>query len=373
MVLFFIFLSLSCSYLVFVNRGNESMESIFLSMIYLLLVVHMLTALSVTYELNQTISTVIFVHTNPLLFLIGPAFYLYNVCLFNPTLKLNRSDSIHLIPMAIAFIAVLPYYILPWEYKYKLVHQIKSNHTFIRNIPLFNFDLGLLYILRPLITFYYMVKILVHHLKNWKILDDIYSPFKANLLKRWISLFTLLLLIADISNIIFQLLVYVHPKYVGFMLLPTISFLAMAILGIQLFFNPYIMYGFNQIRFNSNDSMIAKLYLMRYHQKYSEETIAEMSMKIDTYSLSYPYLKAGFTIDQMSAELDMSTTKLQYYFKHVYRDSFPNWKNRNRIEYAINLINDGYLKKFTMEELAKQCGFLSRSNFNEAMKKYTKN
>jgi len=373
MLLFFIFLSLSCSYLVFVNRGIESMESIFLSMIYLLLVVHMLTALSVTYELNQTISTVIFVHTSPLLFLIGPAFYLYNISLFNPTLKLKRSDSIHLIPMAIAFIAVLPYYISPWEYKYKLVQDIKSNHTFIRNIPLFNFDLGLLYIFRPLITFYYMVRILAHLLKNWKILDDIYSPFKANLLKRWILLFTLLLLIANISNIIFQLLVYTHPKYVGFMLLPTISFMAIAILGFQLFLNPYIMYGFNQIRFNSNDSMLAKLYLVRDPQKYSEESTAEITMKIDTYLLSYPYNRAGFTIDQMSAELGMSTYKLQYYFKHVYQDSFPNWKNKNRIEFAIKMINDGYLKKYTMEELAKQCGFLSRSNFNEAMKKYAKN
>lgn len=373
MIIFFILLSLSSSYLLYVNRSKESNESIFLSMIYGLLVIHMLTAISVTNELSQTISAIIFVHTSPILFLIGPAFYFYSLALINPSFKLTKSHLIHLIPFVISFIAILPYCRLPWEVKVKLLENIKLNRTLIRDIPLFNFNLGLIYLIRPVITFFYLAIVSFQFFKNWNILSKIYSPFKTKLLKRWIWLFLILLLIANFSNLIFQIMVYVNSVHIGFLLFPIISFTSIAILGFQLFFNPYIMYGFNHLRFYSNDSLLAKLYLIGDEKKYSLEVMDELKLKVDQYKLNHPYLKQGFTINQMSNEMGISLNKLQYYFKNVYHDSFSNWKNKKRIEYAINLINDDFLKRYTIEELSKNCGYRSRSNFNDAMKKYSKN
>ena len=42
--------------------------------------------------------------------------------------------------------------------------------------------------------------------------------------------------------------------------------------------------------------------------------------------------------------------------------------NSHRIEYAIKLINDGYLQNYSIEALAGKSGFNSQENFNRVFK-----
>lgn len=347
------------------------MESLFLAIIYFLLVVHMLHSISVTTELIDTVSAIVFIHTSSLLFLIGPAIYMYSLSLISPSFKLSKRHFIHLIPFIISSILIIPYSVLPYEFKVNLMHSIKSGSTDIRDMSLMGIKLGPIYVLRPLTTFFYLILAHWHFFKNINLLKGRYGLFKFNLIKLWFKLFLTLLFIANISNVIIQSLLYFHFDRMSFILLPSLSFLAIAILGFQLFLNPYILYGFNQVKFNSTDSFLAKMYLLDYDKKFDQDVINDLIDKIETYEVSHPYLTPGFTIEQMAYDLEVSLKKLRYYFKNVSHYSFSVWKNRKRIEYAIHLLNDGFLKKFTMEELSLKCGFRSRSNFNEAIKKFS--
>lgn len=84
------------------------------------------------------------------------------------------------------------------------------------------------------------------------------------------------------------------------------------------------------------------------------------------------YLQQSYTIKDLKGELQISGKSTTYYFNEVVKVSFTEWKNKKRTEHAIKLIDEGYLRKYTREQLAKECGFLSRSNFNQAISKYSK-
>jgi AraC-like DNA-binding protein len=51
--------------------------------------------------------------------------------------------------------------------------------------------------------------------------------------------------------------------------------------------------------------------------------------------------------------------------------NFSDWKNSARINHAKDLISNGQAKNLTLEAIALSCGYLSRSNFINAFKKYT--
>jgi AraC-like DNA-binding protein len=145
---------------------------------------------------------------------------------------------------------------------------------------------------------------------------------------------------------------------------------SLLLMCIQLFINPYVMYGFTQVKYFSSESFLAKLYFVGEKNDYSQEWINNLSKRFNQLDINKSYLKAGYSIKALQEELKIPNKSVRYYFNHIAGLSFTDWKNNKRIEYAIQLIKEGYLQKYTREHLAKECGFLSRSNFNQAIKKF---
>jgi AraC-like DNA-binding protein len=147
--------------------------------------------------------------------------------------------------------------------------------------------------------------------------------------------------------------------------------ICLVFLCIQLFINPYVLYGFTEVKYFSNKSLIARLYLVKEKTKYTQEWIDDLCAQFAELDENKSYLLQGYLINHLKEELNISNKSIKYYFSEVAKNSFTEWKNKKRIEHAIKLINEGYLRKYTREQLANECGFLSRSNFNEALKKYS--
>jgi AraC-like DNA-binding protein len=144
--------------------------------------------------------------------------------------------------------------------------------------------------------------------------------------------------------------------------------ITLANLSIQIFINPYILFGFDNIRFYSNDSFIAKKYKndINTNQLFNETWKNELEEKIDSIEIAKKYTEKGYNLSSMSADLDVPKYQLNHYFKEYSIESFSEWKNRNRILLAVDLINNGYLNTFKLETLSLECGFKSRGNFNSA-------
>jgi AraC-like DNA-binding protein len=104
---------------------------------------------------------------------------------------------------------------------------------------------------------------------------------------------------------------------------------------------------------------------------YTQNEIDDICEQFEQLEMNKSYLEQGYTLKLLKKELDISNKSINYYFNDIAKISFSEWKNKKRAEHALKLIDEGFLRKYTREQLAKECGFLSRSNFNQALKNYT--
>jgi AraC-like DNA-binding protein len=178
-----------------------------------------------------------------------------------------------------------------------------------------------------------------------------------------------------ICNLINTLLIYSNDGLaLNAPLIPSIiAGITLANLSLQIFINPYILYGFTNVRYYSNDSIIAKLFKSKINSSdiYTDSWEIELSEKIKSIESAERFKVKGYNLSDMVLDLDIPKYQLNHYFKEYANETFADWKNRNRILFAKDLIDQGYLNKFTIDTLSQECGYRSRGNFNIAFLQVT--
>lgn len=83
------------------------------------------------------------------------------------------------------------------------------------------------------------------------------------------------------------------------------------------------------------------------------------------------YLKPGFGMSQLSMETGVPYHHLTNYFNNYMGVTFNDWRNNLRIEYIVEQFKLGRTKNLTLDAIAREAGYLSRSNFINAFAKKT--
>jgi AraC-like DNA-binding protein len=83
------------------------------------------------------------------------------------------------------------------------------------------------------------------------------------------------------------------------------------------------------------------------------------------------YLNPNLTRNDLAEELNVSEVHISLLLNKGMQTSFYEILNQYRVEEAIRLIQQGKLNQITIEALAKEAGFRSKSTFNKAFKKHT--
>jgi AraC-like DNA-binding protein len=91
-------------------------------------------------------------------------------------------------------------------------------------------------------------------------------------------------------------------------------------------------------------------------------------LKIEKYIENKPYLNPEFNLTVMSTDTDIPVHHLSYFFNEYLNVNFNTWKNDLKIAYVIDLINNGSGEILTLDALAKQAGFGSRTSFFNSFK-----
>jgi AraC-like DNA-binding protein len=78
----------------------------------------------------------------------------------------------------------------------------------------------------------------------------------------------------------------------------------------------------------------------------------------------------SFTPVTLSKELKVPKSHLELIFKYYCHYSVNDFSNLVKINYAIMLINDGHLERYTIEHLGTTCLFNSRFTFSKNFKKF---
>lgn len=96
----------------------------------------------------------------------------------------------------------------------------------------------------------------------------------------------------------------------------------------------------------------------------------EVKSKLEGLKNRKLYLNQNFNLTECARELEMPSHHISYFLKKQYELSFASYKNSLRMEHAKQLIEMGYLENNTIEALASECGFTSRTSFSKTFKTF---
>jgi AraC-like DNA-binding protein len=309
----------------------------------------------------------------PLNFLIAPFSYLYvRAVLFNEK-KIQKRDLIHLIPFVIVFINYIPFYLLPVNEKVTVI-QNSLNYwpdTFKYQAGFLPENFSILF--RLILAIIYLVLQWNLILSYKKVHKESSIQIQISNVLKWLKLFTITSTVIFFGIIGFMLTVFFLPSYYNDEILIQIPSLLVSVgffvMAAYLLTHPEILSGLPFVKYKEvpSDVINDKSYMFPY---INEDYKLEMERIVDYFKIEKPYLNKDLNINQVSVALAIPSRELSYIINNHFGQRFNDFLNKYRIEYITKKINKEYLSNYTIEGIASEAGFASKSTFNLAFKKY---
>lgn len=377
---------LMVSALLIVNTTPENKLGVYLSLFFLSVSIFSLTRNFVFYTNHPYILYYFVPGALPMFNLSAPLLYLYikKSMLPNEPEQMTRQEYWHLLPFAISILNIMPHVLLSSDLKIEFIRAIIQNPFKMMQLKTLLFPIEYNIFLRPLIGFIYSIaafRIFMNHRASY--LSNEKTSNASNL--NW---FLLLILCAGL-NFLSSFLIGLFAQHGAyrvndvaevklFMLVPTLFLIVM---NTSIFFFPRILYNgykrravkreYAPEKLVFNDYANAPLRTMQPDAADVETSNVLISRKLSEYFQNKPFLQPGFTLSVITQDTNIPYHQLTSYYNNYLGINFNDWKNNARIEYAMELINDGRAKNLTLESIAYTCGFLSRSNFVNSFRKKT--
>ena len=349
--------------------------NVFLFFFFLINNLYSLAHYATIYSGNKTMVAILLVNFTPFFLLAGPTLYFYVRGLLRDDYRFSKSDWFHFIPAFILLINILPHLFSSFEYKLSFAESVLLDPTEILNNKFIYIPSEVNFLLRPLIGLIYVgvcIRLLVLKFKYEKPEDN-----QSLLIYRWLILLIFNTLLVYVSFLVFtifsfQSLNYKMAEVKGYYLL-NISLIGLVLFNTTLLFFPNILYGLPQLDFllpnkvKASTSVLASKRVLKSFE-ISEEKLQLLHDKIEAYCLTKPYLNPDFSLSIMSANTDIPVHHLSYYFNEHLKINFNSWKNDHKINFVIEQIEKGNNELLTLDALAKQAGFGSRTTFFNTFK-----
>ena len=313
------------------------------------------------------------IHFDPLIILIGPIFYLYFKSLLTGKFVFEKWFWLYSIPVCLILINTFPYYVQNFETKIQFVHGLQLNHfaemkipggtwlldynTQMKIIPIHN----LIYIIY---TFFYLLRLKNKYAKKAKISTIINRVFR-------IILFV-------ISPMIIQIfLATIHSpssfeiSFQDSTISSDVIYLTSLILPVAFFLFPTWLYGnptSKSIWEKINDMWLSIVQITKEHKIEKPEMSADLDRIIQYMEMKKPYLKNNFSAHDVSRELNIPHLRVSTCFNKQLEKTFPEYRNKLRVAYAVNLLQENAQSHMSIEGIAIQSGFKNKSSFYAAFR-----
>ncbi len=128
----------------------------------------------------------------------------------------------------------------------------------------------------------------------------------------------------------------------------------------------------NENDYDSNEIDIEYTINSNFDLTISKELIDDLLEKLSNFESEDHYLRPGITIQNLAKEYGTNVKYLSKIINYYKGKAFIQYVNDLRIEYAIlRLQENKFLRKYTVEALAKEFGFNSKDSFSNAFYKKT--
>ncbi len=373
-IISFVGILLSILLLFFIRNDNKS--NVFLSGFYFIISLIALSRNSIFLIDNSVLFRYLNPYVYPLFYCSGPFLFLYikKSLADGDDQKLTWYEYLYFLPVLIVFINFTPQYFLSSVEHDAYYREIKLNPLHLFDTKYLFFSLKINGIIRPLYNLIFAVAGFLIVLRN-TYNDDlfelksiskkfiqaiIYLYFLSNLL------FSVVALTLNIDNITD----YSKVDSTTHVLLWILSIINLA-MYLLVFLFPETLYGI----FSLKKSVMPKIENLNNLDFEGGEKLEQsyrlIGERLEVYFQSKPYLQSGFNLSNIARETQIPYNQITLFFQVYLKINFSDWKNSARINHAKDLISNGQAKNLTLEAIALSCGYLSRSNFINAFKKYT--
>ena len=313
-------------------------------------------------------------------FSFAPFAYLYVRSVLQQSYQFRRYDFIFFLPAVLHALNLFPFYILPAAEKVEIIRNALNNKKLITLEPEGLWPEGWSVWLRVLVGIVSSIgQILL--LKRWKpiIFDKIETEKQNSETFQWLSLFSIVHSIfwgLIILEFIFHFSMLSDLNYlIIFTITGTILFVSLYLL-----IRPSILYGLkgwlqktdtpvshpdtiNQV---PDPGASGKNSLTKEQgEAYKQALEAHFRDKL-------PFRKNGYTIGDLSHELNIPSHQLSAFINQEYGKNFNELINEYRVDFLAEMIRSSKDHfQYTLEALGKEAGFNSRAAFISAVKKRT--
>jgi len=316
------------------------------------------------------------------IYLIGPMLYWYVRSVLTDKSKLKRSDLWHFIPALIFFIAALPNAFVPWDDKVEVARTVVNDKGYI-----LEYQATLLSKIFPKVVIFASRFALVLGYTLWSMVmfTNYLRKKKASIvfstqqfMKKWLSFllgFLLVLVVSQIFLLIKSFEMHLSDLFFTLDIVRVISGLGLIGLLISPFFFPAILYGLPRMpEINEQKNAQQKNETRQTTNSFESEYLNSIRQRTDSYMKEFqPFLQPDFNLTQLSAQIHIPVHHLGYFFREVKKQTFTDYRNKWRINYAKNLIEEGKASDLTIEAIGLNSGFANRNAFLNAFKKFEGN
>jgi AraC-like DNA-binding protein len=311
---------------------------------------------------------------SPIYYLIPPLCYLYIRSLVKGETGFRKSDWVHFILPVINVIDLMPYYFSSAEHKRQVVNSLI--HHVHRGVEL---STGLLpdvvhYMLRPLQGIIYLAF-------QWALLIMILKKEKTRMPRfeqggYWLFTFTLL-----------GTLMYAGMGYVALHgnqnsaasthIIAILLMIGFLVLSLHLFINPELLYGVQVV----SSVKVYKGKISPDHElkndtsakkQLTPEYISSCIHNLEKYMQEKElFRQQGLSVYELASALNIPSSNLSFILNRHYGQRFNDFINTSRVNYVMGRFKEASWKELTMEGLAYEAGFNSRTAFFISFKKIT--
>jgi AraC-like DNA-binding protein len=309
----------------------------------------------------------------PINFLIAPLSYLYVRAVLYNEKQIQFKDLLHAVPFLIVFINYIPFYVLPVDIKLKIINSSLNYWP-----DAFKYQAGILP--ENLAILFRIVLAIFYIIHQWKIILSYKKEHKTSSVQvqiqnvhNWLKLFTITSTVILLGLLSIIIAIYIFPSYYNNDFVTQIPSLLVAIgffiMAAYLLTHQEVLSGLPFIKYKAIASNVSndKSYNLPY---INEDYSNEMELIRKYFERDQPFLQKDLSINHVSIALNIPSRELSYIFNNHFGQRFNDFLNRYRIEYITKKINKVYLANYTMEAIANEAGFASKSSFNLAFKKF---
>ena len=309
----------------------------------------------------------------PLTFLIPPLGYMYVRSVLYNEKKWQQYDFLHLLPFLFFLINYLPFFLSPLEYKVEIVNKTIQDKNFGIEKQLGILPENVFYLFRPIQATLYLIfqwrLILKFNRKN----PNQTISSQINRVTRWLSIFTL----ASSGILIsFFLVLILYFTQENLFTSTELTLIPNSILGISQFvvftyllINPQVLTGLPFIRYIETPSSLVEDETVKVPfilENYSNE----IKILEKYFQTQKTYLQPNLAISQVAVETQIPNRDLSYIINNYHQKRFNDYLNEMRLTHFLSQIDANTLDNLTIEAIAFDSGFSSKTSFYRAFNRF---